>query len=146
MTVTPTAVESLALHHAGFVVAAIEPSYAEAFARSLGAVWDGKVIHDPIQKAFVTFLRSRGEGQPQIELVAPAAPDSPVTKFLERGGGLHHLCYEVADLDRCVAEMKSLGALKAKQPKPAAAFGGRRIAWMLTREKLLVELLERAAP
>jgi hypothetical protein len=38
--------------------------------------------------------------------------------------------------------LKSKGALIAKKPKPAIAFGGRRIAWVLTREKLLVEVLE----
>jgi hypothetical protein len=39
--------------------------------------------------------------------------------------------------------MKARGALIMRRPKPAVAFEGRRIAWMLTREKLLVELLEK---
>jgi hypothetical protein len=42
-----------------------------------------------------------------------------------------------------MAEMKSRGALIVKRPKPAVAFGGRHIAWMLTAEKLLLEFLER---
>jgi hypothetical protein len=44
-----------------------------------------------------------------------------------------------------MAGMKSRGALIARRPKPAVAFEGRRIAWMLTAEKMLVELLERQA-
>lgn len=44
-----------------------------------------------------------------------------------------------------MAEMKTRGAIIARRPKPAVAFQGRRIAWMLTAEKLLVELLEIAA-
>ncbi len=53
--------------------------------------------------------------------------------------------YEVEDLERGMAEMKTRGAIIARRPKPAVAFQGRRIAWMLTAEKLLVELLEIAA-
>jgi hypothetical protein len=39
--------------------------------------------------------------------------------------------------------MRRDGALLAKRPKPAVAFGGRLIAWVLTPEKLLVELLQK---
>jgi methylmalonyl-CoA/ethylmalonyl-CoA epimerase len=36
----------------------------------------------------------------KIELLHPLGADSPIAGFLERnpGGGLHHLCYEVADI------------------------------------------------
>lgn len=36
----------------------------------------------------------------RIELLAPLGIASPIAKFLERnpGGGMHHLCYEVADI------------------------------------------------
>jgi methylmalonyl-CoA/ethylmalonyl-CoA epimerase len=67
-------------------------------------------------------------------------------RFLrEKGGGFHHVCYEVADLEEEMAGMKSRKALIARRPKPAVAFQGRRIAWMLTAEKLLIELLEQQA-
>jgi len=66
-----------------------------------------------------------------------------VLKFLsEKGGGLHHFCYETTDLKAEVKAFLSRGALLTRPPAPAVAFGGRRIAWVLTREKLLVELLE----
>jgi methylmalonyl-CoA/ethylmalonyl-CoA epimerase len=66
-----------------------------------------------------------------------------VARFLqERGGGMHHLCYEVADLEAELAAFRSRGAMIASRPKPAVAFGGRRIAWVITAEKFLVELLE----
>jgi len=36
----------------------------------------------------------------KIELLSPLGPDSPIGNFLTRnpGGGIHHLCYEVADI------------------------------------------------
>lgn len=135
-------VTGTSLHHAGFIVHDIATAMP-GFVRSMGATWDGSIYEDPLQKAKVAFLVTR-PGEPQIELVEPVGPDSPVSNFLrERGGGLHHLCYEVDDLERHMAEMKSRGALIAKRPKPAVAFGGRPIAWMLTAEKLLLEFLER---
>lgn len=129
----------LTLHHIGFVVADIACA-APAFARSLAANWDGCVYQDPQQRVKVTFLSAGGA---VIELVEPVGEDSPVLHFLrQKGGGLHHTCYEVANLEEGMREMKSRGALIARRPKPAVAFGGRRIAWMLTAERLLIELLE----
>ena len=138
-------VPPLAIHHVGFVVSDIDAGMA-GFTRSLGAEWDGHVYDDPHQKVKVAFLVTRS-GDAKIELVQPAADDSPVTRFLrEKGGGLHHVCYEVPDLECALAEMKSGGALIARRPKPAVAFQGRRIAWIVTPEKLLVELLESELP
>lgn len=131
----------LELHHIGFVVGEIRSSI-KGFESSLGAVWDGSIFEDPNQKVKVAFL-SIQPSPCRIELVEPAGEDSPVTKFLrERGGGLHHLCYEVPDLEEALAAFKLRGAVIAKRPLPAVAFNRRRIAWILTGEKLLVELLE----
>jgi len=129
------------LHHIGFVLASIEDS-AECFARSLGAIWDGNIVFDPLQKVRVTFLGGTTGTDPLIELVEPAGPESPVTRFLEQRGGLHHLCYEVEDLESHLAFCKSVGTIVIRPPVPAVAFGGRRIAWALTRKRLLVEYLE----
>jgi len=131
----------LRLHHIGFVVSSIEAAMP-SFVRSMLAEWDGRSFDDPLQKAKVTFLTTRA-GDAQIELVEPLGEDSPVRRFLEeKGGGLHHLCYEVNDLEQELSDFRSRGAVIAKRPKPAVAFGGRRIAWVITAEKLLVELLE----
>jgi methylmalonyl-CoA/ethylmalonyl-CoA epimerase len=134
----------LRLHHVGYVVASIEQAMP-GFLRSLGATWDERVIHDPLQKVKVAFLTTRAEDA-QIELVEPAGEDSPVAGFLARGGGLHHVCYEVSDLEKALEEFRGRGAAIAKRPKPAVAFDGRRIAWVITAEKLLVELLEEKLP
>jgi methylmalonyl-CoA/ethylmalonyl-CoA epimerase len=131
---------ALRLHHVGFVVADIATAMP-AFTRSMEAEWDGQIFEDPLQKAKVAFLTTRPEDA-QIELVQPISEDSPVQRFLGHGGGMHHLCYEVADLEAELAAFRSRGAAIASRPKPAVAFGGRRIAWVITSEKFLVELLE----
>ena len=111
------------------------------FVRSLDGVWDGQIWEDHHQKVKVAFVE---HGRSRIELVEPNGESSPVGRFLnERGGGLHHLCYEVDELETEIAKMRARKSLLARPPKPAVAFGGRRIAWLLTAEKLLIELLER---
>jgi methylmalonyl-CoA/ethylmalonyl-CoA epimerase len=133
---------SYPLHHIGYVVASIAVSMP-GFVRSFGGCWNGEIIADPLQKVKVAFLEV-SSGSPLIELVEPDGEDAPVRRFLEKnGGGYHHLCYEVGNLEQALADMKTLGAAIARRPKPAVAFGGRRIAWILTAEGALVELLEK---
>ena len=130
------------LHHIGYVVSSIDQSLG-GWLISLGGVAVSEVIHDPIQRVRVVFISLRPAGTAQFELVEPAAGDSPVSGFAAKGGGLHHLCFEVDHLDRYIAYMKGLKATLVRAPQPATAFEGRRIAWMYLREKLLVEYLER---
>ena len=97
---------------------------------------------DPLQGARVIFLTRENAGATAIELVEPTSETSPVARFVKRGGGMHHICYATQDLERELARVRALGALVVHPPVPAVAFQGRRIAWIYTREKLLVELLE----
>jgi len=130
------------LHHIGYVVGSIQRE-AEKFTRSLALNWDGKIIHDPLQTVYVSFFHPDAAGNPTIELVEPEDNGSAVHKFLERGGGLHHLCYEVASLEKQLEWTKTNRDLIVRPPAPAVAFDGRRIAWVYTRSKLLLEYLER---
>jgi methylmalonyl-CoA/ethylmalonyl-CoA epimerase len=51
-------------------------------------------------------------GETRIELVQPAAPDSPIARFLgTRGPGLQHICFEVDDV---AAELKRLAEAGVK--------------------------------
>ncbi len=58
----------------------------------------------PSQKATVAFIPV---GDSEVELVKPTAEDTGVAKFLaERGGGMHHLCFEVDDIDAMLADLR----------------------------------------
>ena len=135
----------ITLHHLGCVVPSIEAAI-DRYKLALGATTVSAIFEDPIQRSRVAFLDLPTAGSLLFELVQPAAPVSPVARFLEKGGGLHHLCYEVDDLQAQIRWMKSLRALLISSPKPAVAFGGRRIAWMRTPDALLIEYLERQLP
>jgi LAO/AO transport system kinase len=50
-------------------------------------------------------------GESRIELLEPTSDDSPISKFLEkRGGGIHHIAVEVADIEASLTKLKSHGA------------------------------------
>jgi methylmalonyl-CoA/ethylmalonyl-CoA epimerase len=129
------------IHHVGFVVSNIAAEIG-GFLASLQATWNEKIFMDPLQKVKVAFLRTPNRADAQIELVEPVVPDSPVLAFLNKGGGLHHLCYEVDDLDEHLRSMRLQGHVLVRKPHPAVAFENRRIAWTITKQKLLLEFLE----
>jgi methylmalonyl-CoA/ethylmalonyl-CoA epimerase len=59
------------------------------------------------QKVKVAFFKV---GETQIELTAPTEWDSPVGKFLKkRGSGIHHIAYEVDDVENQIKEFKEKG-------------------------------------
>ncbi len=99
-------------------------------------------FHDPIQKVDVSFLGPVEGEEALIELVAPAAADSPIAKILAKGIGAYHACYEVADLGQALRHCRASGCVIVSAPAPAVAFQGRKIAWLYTPTQQLVELVE----
>jgi methylmalonyl-CoA/ethylmalonyl-CoA epimerase len=71
------------------------------------------------QKTKVGFFRI---GESNIELVQPAESDSPLVKFLEtKGQGIHHICFEVDDVEAEVKAYLEKGAtLIDQKPRPGA--------------------------
>ena len=59
----------------------------------------------PSQKSVVAFLPA-GEGE--VELVKPTDENTGVAKFLvKNGAGMHHLCFEVDDIDEMLQDLKA---------------------------------------
>ena len=72
----------------------------------------GAVVSDPedqpehgVTTVFITLPNTK------IELLGVFGDDSPIAAFLERNpsGGIHHLCYEVDDLDAAIAVLGGQG-------------------------------------
>jgi methylmalonyl-CoA/ethylmalonyl-CoA epimerase len=138
----PSFIGRARLHHLGVVVQSISAS-AEEFAASMSASWSGQIIHDPLQRVRVAFFAPANPRNPVFELVEPAGEGSPVTNFLSKRVGLHHICYEIDDLESGLRAASGAGYVVTSTPKPAVAFDGRRIAWVSSKTRLLMELLER---
>jgi methylmalonyl-CoA/ethylmalonyl-CoA epimerase len=99
----------------------------------------------PSQKVTVGFLPV---GDTCIELVQPDSPDAPIAKFLDtRGPGLHHICFEVEDIDSTHSDLTAAGTrLIDKAPRPGAH--GTRVAFVHPESTggVLVELSQPDSP
>jgi methylmalonyl-CoA epimerase len=84
-------------------------------------------------------------GASDVELIEPQDTESGLAKFLaKRGEGVHHICFEVDDLDAALARLKAHGAqLIDETPRENAQ--GQRYAFVHPRSAhgVLVELYER---
>ncbi len=58
----------------------------------------------------------------KIELLEPLGEQSPITRFLEKNqdGGIHHICYEVENINDAVKKLEAEGARVLGQPKTGA--------------------------
>ena len=135
--------QALSLHHVGVVVKDIGRS-CDDYVTRFGFERRSEVIHDPLQTAYVQFLRFPGDAS-CVELVAPDGPESKLTRALARGGGLNHLCYATDHIEAAFKTMVGRGMRPVQAPVPAVAFPGRRIAWLIGRDLALVELVERGS-
>ena len=96
------------------------------------------------QESIVAFLPS---GHSEVELVEPTSDSSGVAKYLsKRGPGMHHICFEVEDIDVALARMKAKG-VKLINETPTIGTGGKKIAFIhpSSTHGVLVELYELTA-
>jgi methylmalonyl-CoA/ethylmalonyl-CoA epimerase len=85
-------------------------------------------------------------GENHIELLAPLGPDTPVGKFLaKRGPGLHHVAYQVHDIDAALAAIVESG-LPLIDKRPRVGIGGSRVAFLEPKGtgRVLTEIVEPA--
>jgi methylmalonyl-CoA/ethylmalonyl-CoA epimerase len=129
-------------HHIGYAVKDIRRYLDDFLMPMFSPVSVTEPVSDPVQQVTVCFAEM--PGGTVIELVEPLGDKSPVNSIIGSSrGGLYHLCYEVDDLDRELERFRSKGCLPLGKPVPATAFKGRRIVFLLTPERDLIEFLER---
>ncbi len=132
----------LTMHHVGVAVKNIQeaiPLYERLFNYRLLE----QPVHDPIQKVSVCFLGRDKNEQILTELIEPAAEDSPIGRFLSKGIGAYHVCYETDNIEESLEKIRENKCIVISGPTPAVAFNGRPIAWFMTPTRQLIELLQR---
>ena len=105
------------LNHVAIAVADLEIATA-TYRDTLGAtVSDPLPLPDHgVTTVFVELPNTK------IELLAPLGDQSPIARFLEKNkdGGIHHLCYEVDDIQQAITHLESEGARILGEPKIGA--------------------------
>jgi methylmalonyl-CoA/ethylmalonyl-CoA epimerase len=132
---------ALRLHHVGYVVKSID-AIAQDYVSRFGYELSTQVIHDPLQTAFVQFLKLPGD-QSYLEFVAPDGPESKLAAAAGKRGGLNHLCYTAGPFEATIPMLEERGMRVISEPKPGIAFNGRSICWLVGDDPLPIELVER---
>jgi methylmalonyl-CoA/ethylmalonyl-CoA epimerase len=130
------------LHHVGIVVEDIKEGI-QRYKAMFGFVPITEAVNDPVQKVSVVLLSGPEKGSVPLELIAPLTNDSPVSKVLQGNMHLYHLCFLVNDIEDALKKFRSNGAIIISGPVPADLFEGKRIAFVYTPDKYVVELLEK---
>lgn len=112
-------------------VAIVVPDLAQATALYrdvLGAEVSAEVAlpEHGVRTVFVTLANAK------IELLTPLGENSPVAGFLERSpaGGMHHLCYEVADIHAARDRLKAAGARVLGNGEPSIGAHGKPVLFL----------------
>ncbi|MER3458724.1 MAG: methylmalonyl-CoA epimerase [Chloroflexota bacterium] len=127
------------INHIAIVVSDLDEAlsfYQDALGMKLGYVEPNEE-----QGVVVAFLPA---GDTEVELVEPVDPNTGVARFLnKRGPGLHHICFEVDNIEATLAQLAERG-VELINPQPIIGTGGRKAAFIHPRSAygVLIELYE----
>lgn len=93
----------------------------------------GATVSDPVPQpdhgvttVFVDLPNTR------VELISPLGDRSPITGFLERNpfGGIHHICYEVADIATAIGDLSARGVRVLGDGTPKIGAHGKPVVFV----------------
>jgi acyl carrier protein len=125
--------------HAGVAVPALEPALEDWL-----SVPGSYLLRGPgdnvVQRVRYAFVHTPSG---VVELLEPM-DGSPIAARVASGGGVYHLCFEVASMSRAVDLAAARGGHVVVHPTPDPAFDGRMIAFLMQPGHGLVELVARS--
>jgi methylmalonyl-CoA/ethylmalonyl-CoA epimerase len=130
------------IDHIGVAVEEIEPSLELYRDRFQLRVAHREVVSEQGVEAVLLDV-----GENHVELLAPLGPETPVGRFLaKKGPGLHHVAYQVSDIDATLATLKQAG-LRLIDEQARVGIRGSRVAFMHpgATAGVLTEIVEPAA-
>jgi len=128
----------MVIDHLGIVVRSLQEGINQ-WEQVFGYSRSSSIVVNTRQKVKVVFLSK--PSSLTIKLMEPSEPDSPVSQFARKGGGLHHLCFRCDDLKSGIPLLKEKGARLIVPPQPGEAFKNNDIAFFLAGN-LNVELID----
>jgi methylmalonyl-CoA epimerase len=97
--------EARAIHHVGMAVDDLDEAV-----RTYERLFGGRLEHrERVEEQGVEAASIR-VGESRVELLGALGDDTPVGRFLaKRGPGMHHVAYEVADVEAALAQLADAG-------------------------------------
>lgn len=129
------------VNHIGIAVKDLRSTikfYSETFGLKSSAVRE--VPSQGVKIAMITV------GDLKLELLEPFGEHSPISNFLaKRGQGLHHITFEVDEMEKNVAEIKQKG-VRTLSELPSVGYDGKPIIFLHPKDTggVLIEI-EKAA-
>ena len=130
------------LNHIAIVVPDLEEA-ALKYQQTLGAEVSEQqeLIEHGVTLVFVQLTNTK------IELLHPLGANSPIRSFLERNpaGGIHHVCYEVNDINEAANILQDKGAKILGDGKPKIGAHGKPVLFLHPKDFFgtLIELEQR---
>ena len=129
------------LNHVAIAVPDLSAA-AEQYRTTLGAK-----VGDPVDEkdhgVTVVFIKLPNT---KIELLHPLGSNSPIQGFLNKNpsGGIHHICYEVADIKKARDQLLSFGARVLGEGEPKIGAHGKPVIFLHPKDfnGTLIELEE----
>ena len=129
------------LNHVAIAVPDLSAA-AEQYRTTLGAK-----VGDPVDEkdhgVTVVFIELPNT---KIELLHPLGSNSPIRGFLDKNpnGGIHHICYEVADIKKARDQLLSFGARVLGELEPKIGAHGKPVIFLHPKDfnGTLIELEE----
>jgi methylmalonyl-CoA/ethylmalonyl-CoA epimerase len=112
-------VDARGIHHLGVAVEDLDEAL-ETYSRLFGAEVEhrARVEEQGVDAAAVLV------GAGRVELLASTGADTPVGRFLEkRGPGMHHVAYEVSDIEAALDSLTREGAQLVDERPREGLFG-----------------------
>jgi methylmalonyl-CoA epimerase len=131
------------IDHIGIAVSSINDALA-FFEQALGVRLD-HIGEEEGGRTKVAFLPV---GLSDVELVESQDPDSGLSKFLaKRGEGVHHICFEVSDIEAALSRLKENGAQMIDET-PRINSNGMKYAFVHPKSAhgVLIELYQKPQP
>ncbi len=127
------------IDHVGIAVSSLEAGI-EHWKNVFGYQQMTNVVINTRQKVKVVFLSK--ENSLVVKLIEPTDQSSPIYRFARRGGGLHHLCFKCAEVEKEISRLKALGLRIIAEPQPGEAFENESIAFVFAKQGLNIELVD----
>lgn len=134
----PNVPEGYEFHHLGYATTSIERE--RAIFEFLGYRIEGASFVDPVQGVAGCFLVGPG---PRIELLENLPDARTLAPWIEASIKIYHLAYWVDDIEAAINWARTQRAKLTVKPVPAVAFGGRLISFVMFRNGLLLEFIQR---
>ena len=99
-----------------------------------------EIITNTLQKVKVSFLSK--ENSLTVKLIEPLGDNQSLLNFVSRGGGFHHICFKCDNIDAGVTDLREKGLLTLVPPQPGEAFNNNKIAFLLAKYGLNIELID----